>query len=545
VLRAHIPSSIAAALAAALGVALLLWTGCRGGPGARDSAALPELPPKRQAIRAQPGEALPARWLRLAMVGEVRGELEPCGCPTTPFGGFHRRQNYLDQLRGAPIGGPLFHFDVGEALLKGQATRSRSDAAARAATLVALMEQVGVDVFAPGPSDLLALGEGALPALRAAPFPALSANWRDPESGEALLPGRAVVERDGLKVGVIGLSRRPSDPAWRTHVRWTDPVEAARAEVAALPEGLDLVVALSNLERVDALRVAAEVQGLAALLSTRGDKHEPLLSTAGSPVVETPDRGRFVTVLTLRMASRAGSPLQLEDRAVSGQLKRTLEIAARLRTLGAMEGADPALIAKLEAEGEALAAELSAAGAGRNIGRRSERPLGTDLDDDVGGPGSVDDTLATFRGDQLARAKAIVAEASARADEREPAYVSMGGCGGCHNGQVARWVYTGHKDALETLRSRDQHKNPECVGCHTTGFARPGGFAEVNGRDLETFKGVQCEACHGPLSLHPGRHRELPSVTEAVCLECHDEANSPDFDYATYITRVTCPGSSL
>ena len=35
----------------------------------------------------------------ISLVGEVRGELEPCGCPTLPYGGFPRRAKALKEIR--------------------------------------------------------------------------------------------------------------------------------------------------------------------------------------------------------------------------------------------------------------------------------------------------------------------------------------------------------------------------------------------------------------------------------------------------------------
>ena len=64
--------------------------------------------------------------LTLAVVGEVRGELEPCGCPTLPFGGFERRNTLLQNLKqDGP--GPVFHVDAGDMLIKGFSTRRIDD----------------------------------------------------------------------------------------------------------------------------------------------------------------------------------------------------------------------------------------------------------------------------------------------------------------------------------------------------------------------------------------------------------------------------------
>ena len=35
----------------------------------------------------------------ISLVGEIRGELEPCGCPTLPYGGFPRRSKALQEIR--------------------------------------------------------------------------------------------------------------------------------------------------------------------------------------------------------------------------------------------------------------------------------------------------------------------------------------------------------------------------------------------------------------------------------------------------------------
>ena len=53
----------------------------------------------------------------ISLVGEVRGELEPCGCPTLPYGGFPRRLKALEEIRSEHK--HRFHLDAGETLLKG------------------------------------------------------------------------------------------------------------------------------------------------------------------------------------------------------------------------------------------------------------------------------------------------------------------------------------------------------------------------------------------------------------------------------------------
>ena len=127
-------------------------------------------------------------------------------------------------------------------------------------------------------------------------------------------------------------------------------------------------------------------------------------------------------------------------------------------------------------------------------------------------------------------------------DER---YAGKDGCTECHAELLAHWSRTPHAEAWRALVERGEENNPDCLPCHTTGFGQPGGFADPRDRGL---RNVQCEACHGPMLLHleqAGRVGFRPDpglrVNEASCLVCHDEANSPRFDFGTYSTGVAHP----
>ena len=94
------------------------------------------------------------------------------------------------------------------------------------------------------------------------------------------------------------------------------------------------------------------------------------------------------------------------------------------------------------------------------------------------------------------------------------------------------------------MRARDQ--DTECVGCHTTGFGAPGGYAVLTDTSMDTWKGVQCEACHGPMGGHPQDPKvHSATIAKDTCLGCHDPANSPDFDYTKYLPKVSCVAVSL
>ncbi|MHB8766989.1 MAG: multiheme c-type cytochrome, partial [Deferrisomatales bacterium] len=78
----------------------------------------------------------------------------------------------------------------------------------------------------------------------------------------------------------------------------------------------------------------------------------------------------------------------------------------------------------------------------------------------------------------------------------------------------------------------------ECLECHVTGFGEWGGWGGAGGIDLA---GVQCEACHGPGSLHPAaKISRAGAAAEKACRQCHTRSRSPQFKLKDYLPRVPC-----
>ena len=498
-----------------------LLLSCRMTPIGESSIGEVELPvlPPRQEVVLPPAEApTPARDIRIALIGEVRGEVEPCGCPTLPYGGFVRRERLLEELRAEPS--PLFQLDAGDTLMKGFSS-TRDALGVRAEAVLRMSAAVGVDAWAPGPSDIQAVGTRGI---LAAPIPAISATWAG-EDGRLFLPPAIVLERDGIRLGVIGLSAVPSSMADQEAIYPVDPVDAARSAAAGLPDDLDLIVALSSLSAMDAERVAQNVPAIAAILSTQGGSYEdPYVVDGGPALVEVPDRGRYLSLVHVRLGAGPSADLRLLPTAQRWRERLTLQ--QQHRQLGT-----PALAAELASVEDAFA-EL---GAGRNLMYLDVLPLSEVYD----GRASVGADLEQFL-------SSLVDEAAAVAEQEptalEPGYASSGSCSNCHLQEFARWAYTDHAQAAwMSLVERDATENPECVSCHSTGFGEVGGFGELTPSNLRKFKAVQCEACHGPMRGHNGNGNVQPRpISAASCLGCHDVANSPDFDFASYLQRASC-----
>lgn len=109
-------------------------------------------------------------------------------------------------------------------------------------------------------------------------------------------------------------------------------------------------------------------------------------------------------------------------------------------------------------------------------------------------------------------------------------YVSATACQQCHEQEYLQWSATRHAFAFETLLKKERYFDPNCVSCHTTGFGYQTGFQI--GDETSTFKGVQCETCHGPGKQHVGNPKKSnirSAADTSLCLTCHDTKHSPGF----------------
>jgi predicted CXXCH cytochrome family protein len=111
-------------------------------------------------------------------------------------------------------------------------------------------------------------------------------------------------------------------------------------------------------------------------------------------------------------------------------------------------------------------------------------------------------------------------------------FVGAARCRECHPEITGEWSTTSHAQAYRVLEERKRTFTPDCLRCHTTGFDEPGGYTGFG--STPHLKGVQCEACHGPGGSHRGRGDILRAVGPERCRRCHDQVNSPTFDYWAY-----------
>ena len=187
-------------------------------------------------------------------------------------------------------------------------------------------------------------------------------------------------------------------------------------------------------------------------------------------------------------------------------------------------------VAALEAQLSDLEARFEKTGLGRNLLHVRSIPLGADLD----GVAAVAPAIEDFK--QRTRTRAEV-QAAAPRGPLEAAYAGAGACVNCHTQEFARWGFSGHARAWQSLVKRKATDNPECVGCHSTAYGEAGGLGELTPANIRKYRDVQCEACHGPLGGHPDDDRveslESQLAGGAATTRCLD------FEFAPYLREAS------
>jgi hypothetical protein len=447
----------------------------------------------------------------------------------------------------------------------------------RARLVTAAFARIGTTAFTPGERDL-AIG---VPLLRrllgAAKVPVVSANLVD-RAGKRLFDADRLVDAAGVKVGIFGVSTPvPEDAdAWKAWgVVAQDPVAAARAEVAALrARGAQLVVALLHLGALpDAKRLVREVPGIDwAVLGHSGMSLETPEQIGQARLLEAMTQGKQLGRLDLHLREGGttftdrGERAQLEtiladhQRQVEDYRKRVGDAKeASMKDYYNQRLVD---LQKSITRETTLLAALPSQVKGNWFENRI-MPLDTSVPDQAG----VAMLVAAYNQENQRRAAAGKPVGLAGRDPHAPApvahapaappaavdasmtYAGTVACGSCHQPALKFWQTTKHARALEALAKTHRDRDPTCVGCHVTGYLRPGGTADIAVATAR-LREVGCEACHGPGMAHltaldtPAKKATTSrKVAASVCLGCHtpDQTNG-DFDYPRFLKAVLGPG---
>lgn len=492
-----------------------------------------------------PAHASPLRERRASVfyTAQTHGVLEPCGCTSDPLGDIAR---VTALVRKAAKEGATLLVDAGELTYPAnEIVPGKQEAGDLIAEFLA--KEIGRLPFggsALGSSDATH-GESKIQPKR------LAANLPDLpflEAGRIHLVGE-------IKVGVFGLV----DPALAGSHGWPakDPITTAQAEASRLRSaGAELVIVLAPLERPQARMVARKADVDFVILGRNIGQGSSRAEQEGRGFLLIPGEemqrvGRLDIVLRDESSPRrtlkdAGSP--------EGQQLRAQEIR---RELGQME----ADLARWERDSETDAAFVKTKREERERLRAEERSLmSKSWAPPTQGSYFINQLVPIRRNlprdpnlaASMRKLDLAVGAANLRASQpppsAEPGRAHFSGdasCVKCHKAAARFCKKTAHAHAWKTLQVVNKTAHPDCVSCHVTGYGEVGGSSVGFTKGLES---VQCEACHGPGSIHVekrGLEKPLAIKTrtpESVCTHCHNEKHSDTFQYEAYLRDIVGPG---
>ncbi len=537
-------SALALSVPLTLGLGLGTFSACNGCR-----------PTRPQGDAVKPAEEGPPT-LRLYLVSDLAGAMEPCGCVKDQLGGLdHLGALVRSEQPRAPAhavlsAGPLFFMDPELTPDK------RAQDVSKAETMAEVLRGLNLVAFAPARNEWAAGPETLARLQQASGAALLFAN-----AASVLPPAGRVALREihGVKLGIIGVASPGKAPRGNPVPGLVEqpPLEAVRKGVEELEkQGAQVFVVLASTGRGEAKRLADEFPRLTAIVvGSAGGAGEA--NTAAPPaerignvlIVETGNHLQTVAVLDLHV--REGS-FVFADAAGLEILRKREALAARmgeLRKKIAVWEADPGVArADLEArraelqklEGESAQLEKVPPPEKGSFFRFTMREVRTSLGSDP----AVNDKLAGYYKKVNEANRLAFADRKPRPPAKdEPSYVGIETCTGCHEEARKVWDKTAHAHAYKTLADAFKEYNLDCVSCHVTGYDRPGGSTVTA---VSGLRDVQCEVCHGPGSKHAKSPTKVAVPVKVPppdsCLACHHPPHVHEFDAASKMNLILGPG---
>jgi hypothetical protein len=153
----------------------------------------------------------------------------------------------------------------------------------------------------------------------------------------------------------------------------------------------------------------------------------------------------------------------------------------------------------------------------------------------------VADLVGIFEEEYKSLQKEIYAKEMLRASQSSgggEVYLGLSSCQRCHPEEFAAYISSAHAHAYETLSKEYQHRDSNCIGCHSVGYGEHGGFTGVRiiGSTTDLID-VQCEACHGPGTEHSRDGNYNRNAVES-CTRCHTPEHDANFDFEKAWARI-------
>ncbi len=447
----------------------------------------------------------------LFVTGRQHGYIEPCGCTglDRAKGGLSRRYSVLKQLKER--GWEVVPVDVGN-----QVRRVGAQADIKFHTTAEILQKMGYAAIGFGPDDL-----------RLSPMEVLMS--MDPEgngtssfvSANASVlehnPKFKVVEAGGQKIGITAVVGKSALAEIQNEdITFTDTPAALRETVDELRnQDCDKLVLLAHCSTEETEQLARDFP-MFDVIVTAGGAGEPTMEPtrvdgSNARIVQAGTKGIYVGVLGFY--DDAAEPIKYDRIVLDNRFPDSPEVLQafamyqnQLRDMGL-----------------------------KDLGLRPVRH-----------PRSTKTTPPEIG---------------------ERTFVGHETCGECHTSAYEVYENSPHFQATKSISEPTErsaikrHYDPECLSCHVTGWNPQGYFPYASGYlSLEESVALHsngCENCHGPGSAHVAAENgdvdatderiqslreemrlSLEEARKTKCYDCHDQDNSPDFDFDTYWPEV-------
>ena len=213
-------------------------------------------------------EKLPiSEQLTMLVTTNVRGQLDPCGWKANPLGGLPRRLTYINQLKEGGVdpvlldaGDALFELNI---LVKGKEASSKL----RAKTVFESTAKMGNYIYNVGHNDFAA-GLDFLKQLEiSANNNFISSNIVNVGTDDLAFKSHAIIERNGIKVGVFGILS--SLPASAKELELKDALTVINSKVEELRPQVDVLVMLINANKLQLDKLVSQTKNVDYIFSSR------------------------------------------------------------------------------------------------------------------------------------------------------------------------------------------------------------------------------------------------------------------------------------
>ncbi|MEO0283779.1 MAG: cytochrome c family protein [candidate division WOR-3 bacterium] len=120
--------------------------------------------------------------------------------------------------------------------------------------------------------------------------------------------------------------------------------------------------------------------------------------------------------------------------------------------------------------------------------------------------------------------------------QRENSFPLSSACKNCHIQEYLKWKNTKHSKAIDVLISLKKERDFKCLSCHTTGYGKVGGFQSME--SSKELANIHCSECHYVDLRNHLSDKKAITYKEENCRKCHNQDQSPDFEYAKYWEKI-------